>query len=452
MILYNAQKFKRRYFMKRILTLVLALLVVLIITPMVFATGDKEEKDEKVKLVYLSKWNIGEVTQEIINDAINEYMADNPNVTIEPVWGGREVNVKLMALIQGGDPPDFYDEDPEIIENSLGKDGLALDLTPYLKREKGWNDDRLVIDQFSDGFFEPITYGGEIHCLPIQQYLTVFWYNKTMFNELGIRGTPDTWPEFLNLCETLKGKGVPPIVMDGGIDFYNLYYFSHLADRIEGMNALLDAIYDKSGKSWDKPGFLEAARKVRELRDKGYFIKGFEGYQFPAGQIDWAQGKGALLLIHTYMPIEVADAVPDDFVFGSFPFPSVPGGKGSQYDITSIVGGVAILKSTKEPDIAFDFLKRLVSVKVQSRFAEEAKNVPVITGVPLPDIFSDLAEIMEKQTGTFKDYSGGPGQFEPEFAQSIMYPLNDQLIFGKISPEEFIKQVKEKAIAYWESR
>ena len=139
-------------------------------------------------------------------------------------------------------------------------------------------------------------------------------------------------------------------------------------------------------------------------------------------------------------------------MFGSFPFPSIPGGKGSQYDITSISGGVAILKSTKHPDIAFDFLKRLVSVKVQTRFAKEALNVPTITGVALPDIFADLEEIMKKQTGTFKDYSGGPGQFEPEYAQSVMYPLDDQLIFGKISPEEFIKQLKQESIDYWENK
>jgi raffinose/stachyose/melibiose transport system substrate-binding protein len=240
--------------------------------------------------------------------------------------------------------------------------------------------------------------------------------------------------------------------MDGGVNFYNMYYFSHLADRYEGMNALLGAIMDKTGKSWDKPGFLKAQANVKELRDKGYFIKGFEGYQFPAGQIDWAQRKGVFLLIHSYMPIEVKDAKPDDFVFGSFPFPSVPGGKGGQYQLTSVFGGVGILKATKNPDLAFDLLKRLVSKDIQQRFAEEALNVPVIMDVPLPEIFADLAAIMKKQTGTFTDYSGGPGQFEPEYAEKIMYPLNQDVLFGKLSPEDFIKQVKAKSIEYWKNK
>jgi ABC-type glycerol-3-phosphate transport system substrate-binding protein len=438
--------------MKTAFKITLFLLLSLSVVVSAFAGGEKKPSVEKVKLVYLSKWNVGEVTQQIINDAIEDWMKDHPNVEVERLWSGRDVNAKLMAMLQAGTPPDFYDEDPMIIEESLGKAGLALDLTPYLKTVKAYDMDKTVYECFSKGFFEPWTFRGEINCLPIQQYITVFWYDKTLFKKLGITKTPNTWPEFLELCEYIKSKGIAPIVMDGGVSFYNMYYFSHLADRIEGKNALLEAIYDKTGASWDKPGFLKAQQMVVELRNKGYFIKGFEGYQFPAGQIDWVQRKGALLLIHTYMPIEVKDAKPADFVFGCFPFPSVPGGKGSQYEITSIVGGVGILKSTKDPDLAFDLLKRLVSKKVQTRFAQEALNVPTIVGVDLPDIFKDLEDIMKKQTGTFRDYASGPGQFEPEYAQTIMYPLNEQVLFGKLTPEEFIKQIKQKSIEYWKKK
>jgi ABC-type glycerol-3-phosphate transport system substrate-binding protein len=437
--------------MKKALLCGFLLILFIAMSASVFA-GGQEEMEGKGKLVYLSKWNVGEVTQEIINDAIEDWMVDNPTVDVERLWSGRDVNAKLMAMIQSGSPPDFYDEDPNLIEEALGKSGLALDLTPYLKSVEAHDINNKVWDTFSKGFFDSVTFRGEVNCLPLQQYLTVFFYDKTSAAKMGFADTPDTWPEFLDTCAKIKNAGTAPIVMDGGIDFYNMYYFSHLADRIEGMNALLDAIYDKSGKSWDKPGFLEAQEKVAELRQKGYFIDGFEGYQFPAGQIDWVQRKGAFLLIHTYMPIEVNDAKPDDFVFGSFPFPSVPGGKGSQYDITSILGGVAILRSTEDPDLAFDMLKRLVSKETQTRFAIEGLNVPAIMGVELPDIFKDLSGIMAKQTGTFQDYAGGPGQFEPEYAQTIMFPLNEQVLFGKLSPEDFITQVKSKSIDYWKNK
>ncbi len=280
-------------------------------------------------------------TQVIINDAINDYMTAHPNVTIEAMWSGRDVNTKLMAMVNGGTPPDFYDEDPNLIESSLGKLGLVVDLLPLMKSTKASDQDKMVFDTFPKGFFAPMTYRGQVNTLPIQQYVTAIWYNKTMFKSMGITTLPNTWPQFLALCEKIKQAGTAPIGLDGGVDFYNLYWYSHLADRIMGMNSLVNAVYDKSGKSWDNPGFLQAAKDIAELRAKGYFIKGFEGYQFPAGEIDWAQGKSAMILIHSYMPIEVSKNLPDGFVFGAFPFPSIPGGKGSQYDLASTTEGSA---------------------------------------------------------------------------------------------------------------
>ncbi|MBN2551236.1 MAG: extracellular solute-binding protein [Spirochaetales bacterium] len=437
--------------MRTALKIGLLSVLVLLLAANVFAGGG-QEKAGKIKLVYLSKWNVGEVTQEIVNDAIESWVSDNPTVEVERLWSGRDVNAKLMAMIQGGESPDFYDEDPQLIEASLGKAGLALDLTPYLESVDAYDINKKVINTFSRGFFEPWTFRGEINTLPIQQYLNCFWYDKTMARKWGFTKTPDTWDEFIQTGEKIKNLGVAPIVLDGGIDFYNLYYFSHLTERHLGTTAFLDAVNDKTGKAWDNPGYLKAQQKVKELRDRNFFIDGFEGYQFPAGQIDWVQRKGAFILIHTYMPIEVADAKPDDFEYGSFPFPSVPGGKGSQYDLATVVGGVAILKSTKDPDLAFDMLKRLVSMETQTRMAQEALNVPTIVGPDLPDIFADLKQIMAKQTGTFLCVACGPGAFEPELAQTVVYPLNQEVIYGKLSPEDFIKQVKAKQIEYYKNK
>lgn len=404
---------------------------------------------EPITIVYMAKWNEGEVLQGIINDVLDQYMADNPNVTIEKIWGGREVNAALMASIQAGNPPDIYDEDPQIINYSLGKEGLAVDLTDYIKNEKAFNEEITVEEALISGIADAWKYEGKLFALPTHQFVSVFWYDKTMFSELGITKTPDTWTEFLDLCETIKGEGIPPIVQDGGINFYNSYYYTYLADRIEGSEAFRAAVFDETGASLDKPGFLEAAKKLEDIVKKGYFIKGYEGYQWPAGQIDWAQGAGAMMLNHTYLPIEVKDSLPDTFEFGAFPFPSVEGGKGGQYELDAIIGSCAILQNSEHPEVCFDIVKRLLSVETQSRIMNEAWTLPVRTGIELPEQFVDIEDIFTNQTGAFRAYAGGPGQIEPEWEQQVFYPLDDQLIFGKITAEEFMKQLKEKTVAYW---
>ena len=406
---------------------------------------------EPVTIVYMAKWSEGEVLQGIINDVLDQYMVDHPNVTIEKIWGGREVGTALMASVQAGNPPDIYDEDPALINNSLGKEDLALELTDYLNK-KAFNEDKTVAELYTPGFVDAFKLNGNLYSFVTHQFVSVFWYDKTLFKKLGITSTPNTWAEFLTLCETIKGKDVAPLVQDGGINFYNSYYMTWLADRIEGPNAFRQAVFDKTGANWDKPGFLEAAKKVEELFKKGYFTKGFEGYQWPAGQIDWAQGAGAMMLNHSYLPIEIKDSLSAEFEFGAFPFPAVEGGKGSQYELDSIAGADAILKSSKNPDIAFDIIKRMLSEEVQSRIINEAWTLPVRPGIKFPVQFVDLENIFSKQTGGFLAYAGGPGQIEPEWEQTVFYPLDDKLLFGKITGEEFIKQLKEQSIAYWEGK
>lgn len=407
---------------------------------------------EPVKIVWMSSWNPDEPIQKIINDMLDQYTKDHPNVTIERIWGGREVNTNLMATIQAGNPPDIYDDDPGIINNSIGKEDLALELTDLINNTSAFNEDKKIIDIYTPGFLDASKLGDKLYSFPYDQYVSVFWYNKTLFTKLGISSTPNTWSEFLALCETIKGKDVPPLVQDGGINFYNSYYLTWLVDRILGMNAFRETVFDDTGASWDNPGILQAAKMVNELVTKGYFIKGFDGYQWPAGQIDWAQGAGAMMLNHTYLPIEVKDSLPADFVFGAFPFPAVEGGKGSQYDMDSIPGAIAILKSSAHTDIAFDIVKRIISEEIASRIINEAWTLPARPGIKLPAQFVDLENIFKKQTGSFRAYAGGPSQIEPEWEQKVFYPLDDKLLFGKISPENFVKQIKEQTIAYWASK
>ena len=104
---------------------------------LILAVGTMAFAQKKTTLVYLSKWSPEEVTAKIIDDAITDWEKDNPNVTVEREWAGRQVNAKLMAMIQAGTPPDFYDEDPKLIENSIGKAGQALDLLPLPEEGQG---------------------------------------------------------------------------------------------------------------------------------------------------------------------------------------------------------------------------------------------------------------------------------------------------------------------------
>ena len=411
---------------------------------------------EEITIHFWSKFTAEESGGLVMARLFEQYMEDNPNVKIVSNFAGRGVSTALMSAIQAGNPPDIYDEDPFQIHNTIGREGLAVDLMPYIENETGWKEDKKIIDIVFPGYFDAWNYEGEgVTCLSYQTLLSSIWYNKTLWSNLGLteNDIPATWSEFTDLCEKIKASGVAPISQDGGIDFYNFYWYSYMADRMEGPGALREAITDRTGASWDKPGFLEAAKKLEEIVNSGYFIEGFEGYMWPAGQIDWAQGKGAMILIHNYFVSEVADAVPDDFVFGSFPFPTIEGGEGNRFDLAVYPMGASILKSSEHIDISFDILKRTLSLEWQQELTDKTGSLPVrAEGVVLSETIEDLQGILESQTAFFKDYGTGSGHVEPELQTTVILPLTDRLIKGLMTAEDFIKELKEGCIKYWDKK
>ena len=99
-------------------------------------------------------------------------------------------------------------------------------------------------DTFSPLVLELNRFDGEIHMIPRATYTSGFFYNIDMFEQLGLE-PPETWSEFLDVCETLKQNGITPLSADGTISFYNVWYFSWLAMRIAGPDKLKAAAEGK---------------------------------------------------------------------------------------------------------------------------------------------------------------------------------------------------------------
>ncbi len=421
--------------------------------------------EEPIELVFLSIEAEGDKATEVLKTAIEDFNNDNEyNATVTPIWAGLEVPAKLQAMLQSGEPPDIFQYSPELISEMLVPDGLAVPLDDFMANTNAYKEEVKIKDLFVTGLLENLCKDkdGTIYTFPMRWYPQVFWYNKAYARELGVISgegdpiaadgmIPDTWPKFMELCDYLKGKGVAPIVADAGINYYTLSYFGYFCDRIMGMGALREAVEnDPTGAKIDDPGFLEAAKCVETIAQNDWVIEGADGYQWPAGQIDWANGAGFMLLLHTFMPQQVAEVVAErDWEWGAFPFPSNEGWEGSRFDLDALANGAAILTNCPNKDAAFNFLLRTMTAEYQSKYSQEVLQLACRQGIPAPEIFKDLEKILANQTGTFRTYGMTPQALPSEYNAKVMLPLDDELFLGKISAEDFIKQWKEQHIAFY---
>ena len=88
---------------------------------------------------------------------------------------------------------------------TLVENGLVEDLTSV------W-ESSIYDAGVSQGIADAFTFDGKIYAAPWSVLYNVVLYNKTVFDQYGLK-EPETFDEFLQLCETLKSNGVTPIAL-----------------------------------------------------------------------------------------------------------------------------------------------------------------------------------------------------------------------------------------------
>jgi ABC-type glycerol-3-phosphate transport system substrate-binding protein len=293
---------------------------------------------------------------------------------------------------------------------------------------------------------------GQIYLIPRDDYISAFFFSQGMLDTMGIQPKSQgmTWTEFTGMLDTIKSKDpkVSPLGADGNVSFYNNWYFTYLAIRLAGKEAFHDAAYDKTGEAWGAPEFLKAAQMIREMQDKNYFQKGFEGSVWPAAQVQWVNGEVAIMFCGAWLPTEMAPQMPQGFTTGMFSFPTVEGGKGNDY-VEHWANAYAVLKATKNPDEVARYLKYIMSMKVAEKIAALGTPVPLV-GAPVPPALENQYKIIAASK-TMPARAGLNTEI-PEYMDNVFNKCDDQFFQLQLGPEEFISCLKTESKAYWASK
>ena len=367
-------------------------------------------------------------------------------------FAGRDVLTSVKSDILIGKAPDIIDQDASELAAALLSGGEIL-LEPlndvYDRCAPG--EDAPIRDNIN-GAYSLFQMDGNDYVLPYIYITSGFFYDKTMFADLGLT-VPETWDEFLAVCEAIKASGKPALSADGNISFYNCYYFQALCQRILGSGKFLEAALDPTGAAWDDPGFLEAAQKVAEISASGknFFQDGYAGSAFPAAQSDWAMGSSGMVYCGTWIPLETKSLTGDGFEYGFFDFPTVDGGKGTPTDIEAQLMSFSIPKDAANKEAAKDFIAFCSSKAAADRLVELSENMSARLDAVYPDALIDVKPTVDAATEYHKNFDGAMSA-APEWWANVFYPADDALFFGDLSAEEFIEQIKAETIKFYANK
>ena len=134
-----------------------------------------------------------------LNAVVAEWNADNPNITIKPLFVNNDKALqKLTVALQGGEPPDITYQYGSSLPQLAAAPGL-LDLTQWVQQpDVNWND-------FIPGARTAATFQGKVLGLPALIDNLAIVYNKTLFDQAGLSYPTDqwTWDDFRAAAKAL---------------------------------------------------------------------------------------------------------------------------------------------------------------------------------------------------------------------------------------------------------
>lgn len=400
---------------------------------------------------------------DLVKEIGDQLEKDFPGTKVKYTFANTATDSARALRWEAGDPLDV----DTAKWNAQGKatwsyadNDMLLDLTPYLEEPlpsgEKWMDiyapitRSFAVDQRPDS-----KTSGRWLGVPAEVVLMLIHYNQRAFDEMGVEPAK-TWPEFLDLCATIyekgKPKGMKPICVSGPTDIYVGHWWDRMIQRMVGRKEVEKVIFG-DGHLRDNPGFLAAAKEIEKIPQNDWLMDGYEGADFTAAQAMFFQGKAAMIHMGTWLVGEMADVLPEDFVVGTFDFPTVPEGKGDQKAMfgTSHIFSVPNPKISKSHEVnvplAIEYLKRFCGREASAKRAQVLGSISPCTKVPAPPRLPGVDKIIEAagETELIIYYYGIHWDTA---LWAAWYPPVQALWLKKITAEQMIEQIDENLDKY----
>jgi len=332
-------------------------------------SGGSGSSGGQVKLTFWENATNGPGVQ-YFQDAVNDYHALHPNVTIKlQTIQNEDFDGKLQTALNSDSAPDIFLQRGGGTMQAMVDAGQIqpLDLTATDKANAGA---AAIAGDSIDG---------QVYAMPTDTQPEGIYYSKTLFQQAGITATPTTMTELEADVAKLKTVNVTPIAVGAKDAWPAAHWYYNFAVR-----ECSESVMTSTAKSlkftdpcWTKAGDdLASFMKITPFENGFLTTSSQQGAGSSAGML--ANHKAAMELMGTWDPGVISSLTPNQKPLpdlGWFPFPAVPGGQGDPSALMGGGGGYSLSKNA--PKEAFGFLEFLVTKDQQEAYAKAFDTIPV---------------------------------------------------------------------------
>jgi raffinose/stachyose/melibiose transport system substrate-binding protein len=341
----------------------------------------------------LDRYHCAVQYHQLIDGIIRRFGETSPSVRIdsEVMRNWYQLMYILHRDLGKDDCPDVFHTCGGGELEDLVNQGLVHDLSQDLNN--GWRE------HFAPASWGPLRFNGKEYAVPLEQGFVFTWYNKNIFSKFGLT-PPASFEDLIAICKELRKNGIIPFAVGNKERWPGAFFFSHLFQRIGGESVFVPNFTVAPNYADIKASFIAAAGKLIELVEAGAFDKDCDTANYLDQRAMFGNGRAAMQLNGNRLLGYMRDENPGILeCAGIFPFPVVPGGKGTP---ATIFGGsmatYAISARSKNKEAAIAFLRALTDRQAAKDVIQSMGDVPAMTLVPFEEypsaLHGDLARLL----------------------------------------------------------
>ncbi len=324
----------------------------------------------KIRIMHVSTdQNQLDIMNKYIKPSIGEKFP-NIDIEFEPGGGSDDFNNKLKTYNASGDLPDIWYSGTDSAVAIINA-GNMLDLTPYITKD-GFINNYSVPEaiKFSDGKIYALGSGADTYFTPR------IFYHKDIFEEHNLR-IPQTWSEFVTLCETLKKSDIPPISVFGKGGWAQKTYLIQTMIQTVDPEAVLALLENKI--DFTDPRVLQGIQKIEFMAKNDFFPVGVVNLDYGPSLEMFTNKRTAMFGGFSW---EVGNLSSDPNI-GMFMWPT-DNTKYKTEDVTqfwgSPLGGYAVNSNSKEIEISVAVAEYCALMEA-TYYAEQGAKLNLQTGI-----------------------------------------------------------------------
>ena len=327
--------------------------------------AESTEEEKTISLLGFLKPGGESPREEAAGELLKKFTEKTGYGLTTEIVGWEQIEPKLLLAVESGDPPDVAFVRMQSLSIEANADAL-MPLDEFIDRglDEATKEDCLMWDGIG-------TYDGKKYALPMSIIPYGLYVRDDIFKEAGITEDPKTWDEFMDVAKKVNSNGASGFLLWGSAA--QPAAVDYLQPMVESFGGKL---LDENGKAvFDSPEALKAFHLIKDMVfDAKIVPSNVASLKYDETSDMFTAGRAAMYWDGSHRSSKYVEGIGAENL-RLIPFPSETG----EVPGPSYIGywALGIPKNSKNPEIAWEYIKNFVEAENQAIYAKISGEVPI---------------------------------------------------------------------------